>query len=564
MTVATKNSPPQMYDKAFDVEAASLKSSEVRPPVNVAALLTRLVNPVYFAESTRQSGYKGTTNALAELVDNSLQAKAKEVHIHFEEHDDDPNDIWVYIVDDGIGMNAETLALAPQFGGTSRFDDRNGMGRFGMGLPNASVSQARRFEVYSRQSGGPLLTCLLDYDQLEGKEDLEEGFMSPVVAHRWPLPAALVGKFDPSGSGTMVIWKKCDRVDPKNIDALKRKVTGYIGQTFRNFIYPINGVPAHLITVNGTAVRPFDPLYLNPDAEWTGGEKRGESTLVLPVLGNDGETSTINVRYSILPIEEWQALPPKEKKARRITDNKGFSVVRAGREIEVVERFFLRTTNDGEGRISNNDAWWGCEVSFDPKLDEVFGITNNKQEVRPNLQALQKLREEISATITTLRNEYDERRLKKTPAKTHPSEEKASQNDRFLPPLPEPEPDPEQYKQILDDYVTNFRREDESAEGAKQRVESKLFTIELESAKEGPFYRTAYLGQNTIVYVNTDHGFYKDLYSAVEDNPDGRQAVEMLLFALARGERMAGPQGQSWYVNQRNVWSGVLKTYLGN
>lgn len=534
-----------------------------RPDIsNTTNLLASLVNPRYFVEATRESGYKGTANALSELIDNSLQAQATSIHILFEEQSD--GEIWVYILDDGAGMSAETLSIAPQFGGTTRFGDRDGIGRFGMGLPNASVSQCRRMEIYSKQAGSPLLRSHLDLDEVSGTEPFTEGFLSPVEAFKWPLPPELTDKFDGTRTGTLVIWKKCDRLYPKSVDALRKTVMGFLGQAFRNFIYRVNEKPAHLITVNGEEVEPFDPLYLDQRALYSGAEKRAEKTYSLPVSVGSKETGNVTVKFSMLPVEDWQTLSPSEKNKRRITANKGFSIVRAGREIDVTDRHFILGRGGNEGRISNNDAWWACEISFDPKLDEVFGVTHTKQDIRPNLQALQAIRQEIFATIQTLREEYETRRAKKGPAKTHPSEEKAHHNDKFLPPIPPAPEDAGDPAKDLEDYVANYKRDEESEDEARHRVQSKLFTIELESAKDGPFYRTAYLLQNTIVYVNTDHPFYANLYSKVEDIPDARIAVEMLLFALARGERMAltEPEGRKWYKCQIQNWSGVLLAYL--
>src|SRR5262245_34093538 len=94
-----------------------------------------------FIEATRDTGYRSSAAAVAELVDNAIQAKAKKVRVFVREVTDE---LEVAVLDDGTGMDTATLRRALQFGGSMRFGDRNGLGRFGMGLPNASVSQARR------------------------------------------------------------------------------------------------------------------------------------------------------------------------------------------------------------------------------------------------------------------------------------------------------------------------------------------------------------------------------------------------------------------------------------
>src|SRR5215467_5843861 len=101
-----------------------------------------------FIQSTRDSGYKGTVSAIAELVDNALEASARRIDIQVRK----PalgDDFEVSVLDNGVGMDAETLTEALRFGGTTRFNSRKGLGRFGMGLPNASLSQARRVDVFT-------------------------------------------------------------------------------------------------------------------------------------------------------------------------------------------------------------------------------------------------------------------------------------------------------------------------------------------------------------------------------------------------------------------------------
>ena len=88
-----------------------------------------------FIIATRETGYRTTSSAVAELIDNALQAGARRINIrtrHFERNaQEGPH---VAVLDDGSGMDPRLLSNALRFGGTERFDDRRGLGRFGMGL----------------------------------------------------------------------------------------------------------------------------------------------------------------------------------------------------------------------------------------------------------------------------------------------------------------------------------------------------------------------------------------------------------------------------------------------
>src|SRR5579864_1341097 len=86
-----------------------------------------------FINAIRDSGYKSTAAALAELVDNSLEAGAKHISIEIRPGQGPELRPTITVVDDGCGMPPLVLRLALQFGGSTRFNCRAGAGRYGMG-----------------------------------------------------------------------------------------------------------------------------------------------------------------------------------------------------------------------------------------------------------------------------------------------------------------------------------------------------------------------------------------------------------------------------------------------
>ena len=101
-------------------------------------------------QSLRAVGYT-TPAALADLVDNSIAADARAVAIRFALTPEP----FVAIVDDGHGMEEGTLVASMRFGSRDPRDARTGMdlGRFGLGLKTASLSQCRRVVVASLCNG---------------------------------------------------------------------------------------------------------------------------------------------------------------------------------------------------------------------------------------------------------------------------------------------------------------------------------------------------------------------------------------------------------------------------
>lgn len=130
-----------------------------------------------FIQATRDSGYKGTGSAVAELVDNALQAGATRIDILVAQVGGDANSLMLEVSENGCGMSSATLTQAVRFGGSSRFNDRTGLGRYGMGLPNSSFSQARRVEVVTWRSHRDVWSAALDLDEIAAGKTIEKRFM---------------------------------------------------------------------------------------------------------------------------------------------------------------------------------------------------------------------------------------------------------------------------------------------------------------------------------------------------------------------------------------------------
>lgn len=118
--------------------------------------------PAHLAvQAMRDNGYKNAAYAIAELMDNSIQAGATVVELLCAERFDRVEQRrrsrihQVAVLDNGCGMDGDVLKIALQFGNGTHLtpDKQDGMGRFGMGLPNASISQCTRVEVWSWQNG---------------------------------------------------------------------------------------------------------------------------------------------------------------------------------------------------------------------------------------------------------------------------------------------------------------------------------------------------------------------------------------------------------------------------
>lgn len=477
-----------------------------------------LVADRQFILATRDTGYRSTSAAVSELIDNALQAGADLVHLLVREDRMDMQPpgvstrrISLAVLDNGSGMNAAALRTALQFGGSERFNDRSGAGRFGMGLPNSSVSQSRRIDLYSWRDGHDPLYSYLDV------REIARGTMCEVptpVRHQLPewVRTAIdaVGHSVPN-SGTLVLWPECDRLPYRKASTVRAKLYDALGRTYR---YALRNTIR--IFVDGRPVNPVDPLM-----EWGSiAEKYGaaaqygdELSYEFKVPTAPSRTSKVRVRFTVLPIRRWARLPLEVRRALGIIGGGGVSIVRAGREVDY--GWYLM----GAKRRENYDDWWRCEVCFEPELDEYFGVTHSKQSITPHpaLQdALSADLEQIARTLNVrIRREF--LRLATT-CRTRPGGEQqdlagvlpvenaavkvARERERFLPP-------------------------------GEQRI--RRFRITHAPLASARFFVASLERGELVVTLNSEHPMYA---AARRAEAGSREVFDTVLLAAARAEVM--------------------------
>src|SRR5262249_33352571 len=141
----------------------------------------------------RDLGYKSPAWAMAEEVDNSIQAGADTVSIHFAyapENKSEAKPDQVALIDNGNGMIPEMISYAVRWGGTDREGDRKGFGRYGYGLPSSAVSMAKRYTVYSKAkgNGNDWHAVTVDIDELSDKAGDLDATEKLLTARKAKLP----------------------------------------------------------------------------------------------------------------------------------------------------------------------------------------------------------------------------------------------------------------------------------------------------------------------------------------------------------------------------------------
>lgn len=239
-------------------------------------------------ESTRAIGYS-LEAAVADIVDNSVAAKASKVEISFFPL----HGAYISILDNGEGMDSEELTTAMQYGSQNPLEERNeyDLGRFGLGLKTASLSQcriltvatkkagvlqARRWDIdFVRSTGKWTLISLVDDADIEGIPDIE--------------------KLKELASGTLVVWENLDRMKEGAIDFSKSMgkqidaVRDHLALVYHRYLAGESGLNKLSICINGIDIEPIDPFLI----------KKSDQTMQEEVYKIQG--ALIRVQPFILP-----------------------------------------------------------------------------------------------------------------------------------------------------------------------------------------------------------------------------------------------------------------------
>jgi hypothetical protein len=594
--------------------------------------------PAHLAiEAMRDNGYKNTAYAVCELIDNSIQANAKHVQLFCGEAERPLSTRktskleQIAVLDDGDGMSPEILGMALQFGNGTRLkrDQRTGIGRFGMGLPASSISQCKRVDVWSWQDGiENEFHVYLDVDEIKMNKSSTMPEPSKML-----IPYIYTQVIDnPGKSGTLVVWSKLDRLMWSRGETLIKHSESLIGRIYRKFIhsgslkiqktvfdidYPLN------ITIDKLA-KPNDPCYLmdkttcpvpfshKPMFERHGGNNYERKFIVK----YKNEEHEVCVRTSIASLEARSGdNAGNSPHGRHAKENTGISIVRSGRELELDQTLVSQS--------DPTERWWGIEVEFPPSLDELMGVTNNKQtarnfsdilgmiqqitemqrkgkdidEIQDELEeegdprapliiladhiykqivSMRKLIKEQTKGIRSKEKRYQNHEIEKT-ATTYTEERKnqgyvgSSDRDESLTPQ-------EKLKVISTGLITSGVKESEAIEVAKYTVEHNLkYSFTDSSFESDAFFTVQPSGGALNIILNRSHPAFDHLIEVLEHNDkdndkdlkvrldEASKGLRLLLAAWARFEDEI-PDGdrKDDIQDARKDWGRIARKFMRN
>ena len=320
-------------------------------------------NPSSLMESMRDIGYS-MSSALADLIDNSITARASNIRILANTHGEDSR---VAILDDGSGMTYETLLEAMRFGTHSPLMERghSDFGRFGLGLKTASLSQCRSMTVVSRCNGATSV-ARWDLDYVTDTNNWAVQILDDFELVPW---------FEKLGEhGTLVVWEKLgtqrggSSQDLSGEDLVRQldEARQHLELTFHRFLGTDLTARHFELSLNDAKLRPFDPFNANHYATQVSPQERvrldGHEVVIQPY--------TLPHHSKVSPAE-WERLGGDEGYLK----NQGFYVYRE-------RRLIIHGTWFGLARQTELTKLTRVRVDVPNSLDHAWRIDVKKSSVQ--------------------------------------------------------------------------------------------------------------------------------------------------------------------------------------
>ena len=549
-----------------------------------------------FLLSMRQFGYQTTFAALAEFIDNSIEALASKIIIVINTVKANslfkvthPGDIAVY--DNGKGMEPTMIRAALRWGGTHRYNDRNNMGRFGVGLPGATGSMSENYTVYSglnEKSWHAVHVNLIDLAEESYKgEDVDVPEPESSRLPNWVYNAANGMDFS---SGTAVVLKNPDMLTGGYVQpaSFLKNIMRYCGVTYRNYLLEHEIYVVEYVDSTGkygelNKVQAIDPLFLMPDGrgyqtrrnDWLA-ENWGEKTIRMTT--KEGNPANIKIRYSMMDPkftrEKGNDRIIKERSSILAENNAQLILTRRGRQVALVQltKFPTKSLNKG---TENDDRFWAIEVDFPASLDEEFNMPSNKQSAEPSDRVYDRLEKAgVPQQRREMANEWKKRQSVYVALKDKKpeSDDRSKISERILEAVNkdhESDPKDDELKEALKKKRSNakskYKTDGKTNKEAESEAEKIGLGFELRFDRNGetaPFYDVQTKEATVIIIINQDHAFYTYLFGHPNTGDRNRQSLELIIGALGSCEATSGENTKQFYRNQRVEWSRKIDNYL--
>ena len=383
-------------------------------PVNFQSQMTTVAqpqsidlppDPECLIQSLRSIGYTLET-ALADLIDNSIAADASEISIRFSWNNGTP---WVALADNGIGMDRDMLIKAMRFGSRSPKETRasNDLGRFGLGLKTASISQCRKLSVLSWKKEN---VSAFEWDL----NLFSEGWKLHHTAIDELNKNSFIETYHSNNTqcGTIVYWQNIDSLGGENgladtEDGFSEAMvlaSDHLSLIFHRFIAPGPGKKGVRILLNERLLEANDPF-----------NKKNNATQELPLQELPLSGASIKIQPYILPHRNKVSREEYERHAgsKGYFNHQGFYVYRSDRLIIQGTWFRLR-------RREEISKYIRIQIDIPNSLDQQWRLDVLKSTATPPPAVRENLKSIIGKIEDRGRQVYLSRGRKIQSKATHP------------------------------------------------------------------------------------------------------------------------------------------------
>ncbi|SDF93855.1 Histidine kinase-, DNA gyrase B-, and HSP90-like ATPase [Pedobacter terrae] len=598
---------------------------------NLNTKTAELVRADTALQSFRDGGYN-FNDAIGEIVDNSIQAGARKIRFgwNFEsvKRGKSPKPkreiTSLAVADDGQGITATILANVLTIGFSTRYNSREGIGRFGVGFKLASISQAKRLEIYTRpaflevdDTGETFLPrtgsnnrekkvfmTYLDLDEIKNQTQVSYSYREVDG-----FPKDYQKLMEDFNSGTLIVWRNIDRMneDKAYTESADEKISGldyFLARTYRRYID--KGLKIFLPSkesqlFGAQELKPYDPSFQieNTEAEALAhGEPMKGEFVENGELKIDGHV----VQWGVYMTPQITRLieggggvkgPIGDNQFKRlhIPDNQGkISFLRYDREISYTKVPHLIQA-DNLDRNSYLDRHIAIEVSFPPGLDEYFQVRHIKRGVEPVEKLKKELKEILNKPVKAARKRIRQvwAETKTVTAEATPddfsggrtvSEETVQASNPSMPTGRAGEsvaPDAEFNRLVEIAETLGIKEQDKQEEFALQTQQKPMVALEMEWAGKG-LLDIEHLNRTVVVKINKRHPFIREVYNQIKEaaqrdvsemEPEqithlfekALAGIDLLFFAYAKAENMH-EDPEDAYIELREDWGKFTAAYL--
>ena len=517
-------------------------------------------------------------------------------------------------------MNEEVFDKALQMSSGTRGTATKGLGKYGQGLPNASISQTKRVEVYTYQNN-KILFNHIDLDEIYQSG---EAFLPDAeTVKKINIPLFTKDKISPNNNGTIVRWCSPNKIRPKTAKVLSEHIEMLAGRIFRYFLKGyddgISGIRKCEINVlvfdhNGSnyeinldqsrkEILPFDPMFLMdntqmnrlfPESSHPTNYKWPHSTIKTFEVDYNGEKekTKVEIKFSYCRRQERIRYGRnagahdfgKKYLKRNLFNSSGYdniSIVRSGREIDAGNFGFIGDVSDPTNR------WWSVEIHIEPIIDSIVGVDNKKQqasEIRfldsdllsdaDTHEILVWISTFTASNIAEVKKEMNLSDLNPTGGSNGGGSDGVS-----LPPGGASEPgepgtdediDAKELEKIKKEFFEwikeryNYLTDEEITKMVKDSLSIRDHHIFIkEDLGDSALYSYRVFGTKVLIEINHTHSFYQRFMKQFEEDPTQEKSLRslrLLIGSLINAEILNKTQEKSLLKDRRNLRSRMAES----